>query len=72
MTALAADLDAPDRRSGLAAGLAGLETEIAGLRGAGEALRLLEGDDDLAWQCYAAAVLADELAGDDESSGSAT
>jgi hypothetical protein len=73
VSALAGDLDSPAARASLAAGLAGLEDELAGLRGAGEALRLLRADADLAWQCYAAAVLADELAGDDDSSsGSST
>ena len=72
VSALAADLDSPQGRARLAAGLDELGPEIEGLRGAGEALRLLGADPDLAWQCYAAAVLADELAGDDEPSGSAT
>ena len=72
-SALAADLDAPEARASLAAGLAELEPETRGLRGAGEALRLLRADPDLAWQSYAASVLADELGSDDEgSSGSST
>jgi hypothetical protein len=72
-SALAADLDSPRARAALAAGLAELEPATDGLRGAGEALRLLRADPDLAWQSYAAAVLADELGEDDESStGSST
>ena len=71
-TALAADLDSPAAREQLAAGLAELEPETAGLRGAGEALRLLRLDGDLAWQCYAAALLADGLSGDEPASGSGT
>jgi hypothetical protein len=59
--AVATDLDEPEARARLAEGLEALEQETAGLRGAGEALRLLRGDADLAWQCYAAALLADEL-----------
>ena len=49
-----------------------LEQETAGLRGAGEALRVLQIDGDLAWQCYAAALLADDLSGDEPESGSGT
>ena len=72
-TALAADLDSPEARASLAAGLAELEPDTLGLRGAGEALRLLRADLDLAWQSYAAAVLADELGSEDAtSSGSST
>jgi hypothetical protein len=61
VSAVAADLDRPAARAQLAEGLAALETETAGLRGAEEALRLLRGDGDLAWQAFAAALLADEL-----------
>ena len=72
-SALAADLDSPEARASLADGLAELEPETRGLRGAGEALRLLRADTDLAWQSYAASVLADELGNeDDASSGSST
>ena len=74
-SALAADLDSPDARASLAAGLAELEPHTRGLRGAGEALRLLRADPDLAWQSYAASVLADELGSEGEtgeSSGSST
>jgi len=63
VTALAEDLDGLVARGQLAAGLDGLTTEIAGLRGAGEALRLLRSDPDLAWQCYAMALLADAISG---------
>jgi hypothetical protein len=66
VTALAADLDAPGARSRLAAGLEELVPEVEGLRGASEALRLLRGDGDLAWQCFAMALLADALAGEDD------
>jgi len=62
VTALAEDLDDPILRSELAAGLASLEPEIDGLRGATEALRLLGRDGDLAWQCYAMSLLAEHLA----------
>ena len=65
VTALAEDIDDPEARAALAEGLAALDSETEGLRGAAEALRLLRRDGDLAWQCYAMAVLADALAGDD-------
>jgi hypothetical protein len=65
VSALADDLDAPAARDALAAGLAALATEAEGLRGAGEALRLLQADRGLAWQCFAMGLLAEELAGDD-------
>ena len=61
-TALADDLDAPERRAELRAGLESLRDEVAGLRGAREALRLLLTDDDLAWQTFATALLAEALA----------
>jgi hypothetical protein len=66
VTALAADLDEPGPRARLAAGLEELLPEVEGLRGATEALRLLRRDGDLAWQCFAMALLADALAGEDD------
>jgi hypothetical protein len=65
VTALAEDLDMPAARAQLQAGLEELVPEADGLHGADEALRLLRGDEDLAWQCYAMALLAEELAGED-------
>lgn len=65
VTALALDLDSPPARAALVAGLGALAPEVEGLRGASEALRLLEGDHDLAWQCFAMALLAEALAGED-------
>ena len=67
VTALAEDLDAPAARAELAAGLAALAAEAEGLQGAGEALRLLQADPDLAWQCFALGLLAEKLA--DEGDG---
>ena len=64
VTAVADDLDAPAIRAALAAGLDALVPEAVGVSSAEEALRLLRADPDLAWQCYAMAILADELAGD--------
>jgi hypothetical protein len=61
-TALADDLDAPERRAELRVGLESLRKDVAGLRGARESLALLLSDDDLAWQSYATALLAEALA----------
>jgi hypothetical protein len=66
VTALAADLDSPEARGQLEVGLAALEQDVAGLRGASEALRVLRGDRDLAWHCFAAALLAEELGSEGE------
>jgi hypothetical protein len=62
VTAVADDLDAPAARGELHTGLERLAAEAAGLRGAQEAIRLLLRDPDLAWQCYACALVAEELA----------
>jgi hypothetical protein len=61
-TALADDLDLPERRAELHAGLDVLRAEVAGLRGAREALGLLLEDGDLAWKVYAMSLLAEALA----------
>jgi len=61
-TALANDLDSPERRAQLRAGLEALRTELDGLRGAREALSLLLDDAELAWTVYATALLAEALA----------
>ena len=61
-TALAGDLDSPERRAMLRRGLQGLRQEVAGLRGAREALALLLADADLAWRVYATSLLAEALA----------
>ena len=66
VAAVAADLDAPERRATLRRALEALEPEVSGLRGAAEALRVLLGDADLAWQAYAYAVLAERLADDED------
>lgn len=68
VSSIAADLDSSEARAQLQAGLRALEPETAGLRGAGEGLRVLRGDEDLAWQCYACALLAEELASEGEDS----
>ena len=61
-TALADDLDAPDRRALLRRGLQMLRDDVAGLRGARESLALLLSDGDLAWRVYATSLLAEALA----------
>ena len=61
-TALADDLDLPERRAELRAALEALRGEVADLRGARESLALLLADDDLAWQAYATSLLAEALA----------
>jgi hypothetical protein len=60
-TAVADDLDSPERRRQLRAGLEEIQQEASGLPAAGEAFRLLLADEELAWQCFALALLADEL-----------
>jgi hypothetical protein len=64
VSALAVDLDSMEARRQLAAGLDELESEVVGLPGAAEALRLLRGDEELAWQAFAMSILAEELSGD--------
>ncbi len=66
VTALAEDLDAPERRAELQAGLAALLPHTEGLRGVGEALRLLQRDGDIAWQSFAMALLAESQAGEED------
>ena len=61
-TALADDLDAPERRAVLMRNLEALRDEVSGLRGARESLRLLLADADLAWKVYATSLLAEALA----------
>ena len=65
VSAVAHDLDAPAARAQLTDGLAGLGDETQRLRGASEALRLLVMDAELAWQCFACALVAEDLADED-------
>lgn len=65
VTALAADLDDPTRRADLLTGLTALAPAVEGLRGVGEALRVLVRDADLSWQAFAMAVLGEALADED-------
>jgi hypothetical protein len=64
VTALAADLDSPERRAGLTAGLASLLTMAEGLPTVGAALARLLDDDELASRALAAGLLGEELGSD--------
>jgi hypothetical protein len=57
---LAEELDSPERRTALAAGLAALEAE--GLGSVSSARETLVSEPGIAWRIYALALLADELA----------
>jgi hypothetical protein len=61
VTALAAELDQPERRAKLSRGLEALRPEAAGLSRVSPALEVLLLDASLAWRAYACALLADEL-----------
>ena len=65
VTALADDLDEPERRAQIALGLATLLPLVEHLAGAAGALEQLVGDSDLAWQCYAMSLLAGHLSDDE-------
>jgi hypothetical protein len=62
--ALADDLDAAERRAGLAAALDALRAAASGLERVTRALDRLRADDDLAWRWLACALLADEVSGE--------
>jgi hypothetical protein len=64
VTALAAELDRPKRRSALARGLERLQAEAAALPRTNAALDALLADPDLAWRSFAAGLLGEELADD--------
>jgi hypothetical protein len=60
--ALAADLDAPTPRAGLAAALERLSADAHGLPAVTRALDRLRADPELAWRLLALALLAEEIA----------
>ena len=62
VTALAAELDSPERRAALIRGLEALRADAAGLVQTEAALEALLGNADLAWRAYAAGLLGEELA----------
>jgi hypothetical protein len=59
---LADELDAPERRAALQAGLEELRADAAGFPYVSEAVKALVDAPDTAWRAYAAAVLAEQLA----------
>ena len=61
VSALAAELDRPERRATVSRGLEALRPEAAGLARVFPALEELLLDASLAWRAYACALLADEL-----------
>jgi hypothetical protein len=61
VTALAIELETPERLETLDAGLQLLRGQAGGLPHVSEALRGLAEAPDVAWRAYAAAVLAEEL-----------
>ncbi len=64
VTAVADDLDDPDAREQLENALNALATEAEGLASVASALAQLRAQPDLAWQCYAGALLAEAIGGD--------
>jgi hypothetical protein len=63
--ALAEELDDPARREELQLGIASLRELGKGRPAVAEAIVVLLASPDLAWRCFAAALLAAELADDD-------
>jgi hypothetical protein len=61
VTALAAELDSPERRAEISRGLEGLHGDAEGLLTVSPALDDLLLDASLAWRAYACALLAGEL-----------
>jgi hypothetical protein len=61
VTALAGELDRPERRADLAAGIARLREQAAAFPLVADVLGLLRGDPDLAWRAFACGLLAEEL-----------
>lgn len=59
--ALAADIETPERRAALEAGLGRLAREAAELPYVSETVRALVRNPELAWRAYAASILAEEL-----------
>ena len=65
VTSLADDLETPEAKDALEDGLQALATEAEGMATVASALAQLRAQPDLAWRCYACAVLAEEMAGED-------
>jgi hypothetical protein len=64
VTAVSDDLDDPAARDQLEDSLARLAAASAGLAAVSEALARLRAQPDLAWQCYAGALLAEAIGSD--------
>jgi len=64
VTALASELDRPERRDALAQSIAGLRADAEGLPVSSAAVAALLADGDLAWRAFAAGLLGEELAED--------
>ena len=64
VASVAADLDDPNAREQLEDSLNALATEAEGLASVASALAQLRAQPDLAWQCYAGALLAEAIGGD--------
>ena len=64
VTSVAADLDAPPARDRFEDALSALATEAEGLASVASALAQLRAQPDLAWQCYACALLAEAIGAD--------
>ena len=62
VTALAADLGAEDVRDRFEDALAALATDVEGLPSVAASLAELRAQPDLAWRCYAGALLAEAIA----------
>ena len=61
VTALAADLDAPEHRTALAEGFKSLSATVEGLPEVSARLERLAGDEELSWRWFACTLLAEEL-----------
>ena len=64
VASVAADLDDPEAREQLEDSLNALATEAEGLASVASALAQLRAQPDLAWQCYAGALLAEAIGSD--------
>lgn len=64
VAAVAADLDEPEARERFEDALARLTADSEGLAAVSDGLARLRAQPDLAWRCYACAVLAEAIAGD--------
>lgn len=62
VSAVAADLDGEDARTQLEEALARLTADSEGLAAVSDGLARLRSQPDLAWQCFAYALLADAIA----------